>query len=159
MRSLLELLHLPTLSKKEPDLFFASYSHDDREFVRSIIQFLRLKNGQVFFDVDIPHGVRWQEEIDKAVAGCSLFLLFWCKHSMDSEAVQHEWTLALRQGRSVVPVLLDFTPLPAPLSEFQWIDCRALAKDNHYVWSPGGDWEVFKLVAFRLQEFLATRGL
>ena len=52
--------------------------------------------------------------------------VFWCWHAHGSQAVRSEWRQALRESKRIVPVLLDSKPLPARLSEYQWIDVRDL---------------------------------
>jgi hypothetical protein len=104
---------------------FISYSRVDRPIVLPVIALLRTARRSVFWDVDtIPPGVKWRQQIDVAIAGCSTFLLFWCWHSERSRVVKREWQHAIATRRRVVPVLLDSTRLPRQLREHQWIDLR-----------------------------------
>jgi LPXTG-motif cell wall-anchored protein len=48
-----------------------------------------------------------------------------------SASVSEEWTAAIEQKKDLLPLLLDATPLPKPLSEFQYIDFRGTVGDNH----------------------------
>src|SRR5262249_8011779 len=44
-----------------------------------------------------------------------------------SKYVKKEWTFALANDKSIIPVLLDSTQLPRKLKKFQWIDFRGKA--------------------------------
>jgi hypothetical protein len=86
----------------------------------------------VFQDADrIPPGKRWRDEIAKALAESNLVVVFWCDHASQSSEVAHEWRAALEQEKDLLPLLLDATPLPAELADFQWIDFRGTVGTNH----------------------------
>jgi hypothetical protein len=57
-------------------------------------------------------------------------LLFWCRHSSASVEVAKEYGQALEQGKKIIPVLLDATPLPENLAELQAIFMQ-LGFDDH----------------------------
>jgi hypothetical protein len=111
---------------------FVSYSHADAPLVGPVVQLLRANRSLVFQDVDsIRPGKRWRGEIEHALAGSGLVVLFWCDHASRSDEVAKEWRTALAQGKDLLPLLLDATPLPAELSEFQWIDFRGTVGAGH----------------------------
>jgi hypothetical protein len=111
---------------------FVSYSHDDVALVTPIVKLLRLNKTLVFQDMDsIELGRRWREQASRALAEARLIVLFWCVHSSRSSEVESEYRSALKTGKDLLPVLLDATPLPAELSEFQWIDFRGTVGANH----------------------------
>jgi hypothetical protein len=62
--------------------------------------------------------------IAAAIEDCRLMWVFWCSHSQVSREVQEEYLRAVALEKEAVPILLDSTPLPKPLSDFQWIDMR-----------------------------------
>ncbi len=104
---------------------FVSYSHKDARFVKPMMQMLRPTGASVFRDEDgIEPGTKWAAVIAEAIEGCRLVYLFWCSHSADSGEVKKEYEQALALKKGIVPLLLDDTPLPATLSEYQWIDLR-----------------------------------
>ena len=104
---------------------FASYSHEDSEIVGSLVVVLRAAGSGVFRDVDsIPPGSRWRAVIADAITQCHVFLLFWCRHSARSRAVASECQQAVAFQKRIVPILLDSTPLPSHLAEYQWVDIR-----------------------------------
>src|SRR5438309_3808416 len=111
---------------------FVSYSHDDAVLVTPIVKLLRVNKALVFQDLDsIELGKKWREQAGRALAEAHLVVLFWCVHSSHSGEVESEYRSALKTGKDLLPVLLDATPLPADLSEFQWIDFRGTVGANH----------------------------
>ena len=115
-----------------PALIFVSYSHQDVDLVRPVVGLLRATEDLVFQDLDsIKPGSRWRREIEEALYAAQLFVLFWCYHSSRSAEVRKEYELALTTGKDVLPVLLDTTPLPQQLNEFQWVDFRHLGGSVH----------------------------
>jgi hypothetical protein len=104
---------------------FVSYSRRDRHIVEPIVDILRSTPSDVFLDVDsIEPGDRWPERLQRALNKASVIFLFWSSRSATSDAVKQEWLIALAQRKTIIPVLLDSTPLPPELAEFQWIDFR-----------------------------------
>ena len=111
---------------------FVSYSRADVSLVGPIVKLLRVNKALVFQDIDdIQPGKRWRSEIAKALTESHLIVVFWCDHAHRSEQVSNEWKAAVEQAKDVLPLLLDATPLPQPLSEFQWIDFRGIVGANH----------------------------
>jgi hypothetical protein len=111
---------------------FVSYSHEDAALVTPVVRLLRATEGLVFQDSDsIGPGKRWRQELDAALVGADLIVVFWCRHSSRSAEVRREYAAAITAGKNVLPVLLDSTPVPENLSEFQWVDFRELAGDGH----------------------------
>jgi hypothetical protein len=115
-----------------PDSIFVSYSHQDIGLVQPVVRLLRATEDLVFQDLDsIQPGKRWRREIAEALDAAQLFILFWCYHSSRSVEVRKEYELALTTGKDVLPVLLDTTPLPEQLNEFQRVDFRHLVGSAH----------------------------
>ena len=99
---------------------FISYAHEDRGDVKASAELLRAGGVQVFIDVrGIDYGERWQEVLRKALDNCERVLVFWSLAARTSKWVDREWRYALALGKRIVPTLLDATPLPAELSQFQ----------------------------------------
>jgi TIR domain len=106
---------------------FISYSHQDTDLVKPVVGLLRATKDLVFQDFDsIKPGRRWREQIEQALHAAHLVVLFWCYHSSRSTEVRKEYEFALSTGKDMLPVLLDATPLPKELDEFQWVDFRGL---------------------------------
>ena len=111
---------------------FLSYSHADASLVAPVVKLLRVNKSLVFQDIDrIRPGKKWREEIADALAEAQLVVVFWCAHASRSDEVAREWKTAIEQRKDLLPLLLDATPLPAELSEYQWIDFRGTVGANH----------------------------
>jgi TIR domain len=115
-----------------PASLFISYSHRDSSLVRPIVGVLRGTAELVFHDAStIRPGSNWEQSIRNAIMGADIVVLFWCDHSSRSSEVRKEYEFALSSFKNVMPLLLDSTPLPENLSQFQWVDFRQLAAPNH----------------------------
>jgi hypothetical protein len=111
---------------------FVSYSHADASLVAPVVRLLRVNRSLVFQDTDrIPPGKKWRDEIAKALAESTLVVVFWCHHACRSDEVSKEWRTAIELDKDVLPLLLDATPLPSELGDFQWIDFRGTIGTNH----------------------------
>lgn len=111
---------------------FVSYSHADASLVAPVVKLLRVNTSLVFQDIDqIRPGKKWRTEIANALAEAQLVVVFWCAHASRSDEVAKEWKAAIEQDKDLLPLLLDETPLPPELSEFQWIDFRGTVGANH----------------------------
>ena len=112
---------------------FVSYSPADNELVSAIVSLLCANNGAlVYCDADsIRKSARWREELGTAISEASVVLVFWCHHAHTSYEVRKEFALALEQGKVVVPLLLDGTPLPSKLADRRYIDFRARVAAIH----------------------------
>jgi hypothetical protein len=111
---------------------FVSYSHADAPLVAPVVSLLRANQSLVFQDTDrIPPGKRWRDQIAKALAESNLVVVFWCSHAFRSNEVSREWRAAIEQGKDLLPLLLDATPLPSELGSYQWIDFRGTVGANH----------------------------
>jgi hypothetical protein len=114
---------------------FVSYSRADSELVSAIVSLLCASNDAlVYCDADsIRTSGRWREELGAAISEASVVLLFWCHHSNTSYEVRKEFAAALEQGKDVLPLLLDGTPLPGKLADHRYIDFRAGVAGIHEV--------------------------
>lgn len=96
------------------------------------MKLLRVGSPLLFRDDDdlIP-GDKWKPTIGTKISECDTFMLFWCWHSKASTPVRGEWKQAIKEGKRIVPVLLDATELPPQLGEFHWIDLSPLTRHRH----------------------------
>jgi hypothetical protein len=84
---------------------------------------LKLGGSHVFRDEEsIRPGKRWKAVITRNIKKAHKVLVFWTASAAKSRWVKKEYDEAIRRGKDVIPVLLDGTPLPKSLSEFQAID-------------------------------------
>ena len=87
------------------DVFF-SYSSKDRERVRPIRDALVAEGFDVFWDQEVPPGRNWDEWIRQHLDTARCAIVFWSGHSVKSDNVMHEATVAKNFGK-LIPVLLD----------------------------------------------------
>jgi len=120
------------MTPSESTNVFVSYSHADASLVAPVVKLLRVNKSLAFQDIDdIQPGRRWRSEIDKALVESHLVVVFWCDHANRSNEVSKEWKAAIELQKDLLPLLLDATPLPPELGEFQWIDFRGAVGANH----------------------------
>ena len=120
---------------------FISYAHENRPEVEPSAELLRAGGVQVFIDVaGIAYGDRWQDTLQQALDQCERVMVFWSLAAKASEWVDREWRYALQLGKRIVPTLLDDTPLPPELSQFQTLSQRrsadAAAQRDGRTWLP-----------------------
>jgi TIR domain len=113
-------------------LIFLSYSSYDRALVFALFDLLRgLPKIRLFMDRNIMPGERWEPAIQAAIQEASVIFVFWCKHAQRSPEVAEEWRYAIRLERRIVPVIMDSTPVPRELGQYQWVDFREIGEKFH----------------------------
>lgn len=111
---------------------FVSYSRRDIGMVAPVVKLLRAARDGVFQDIDgIRPGHLWREKIEEAILSSNLIIVFWCRHSASSEEVKKEYEFAIAADKAVTPILLDRTPLPGALSDYQAVDFQAVSGLRH----------------------------
>jgi hypothetical protein len=112
---------------------FVSYSPADGDLASAIISLLSAGNGTlVYCDADsMRTSGRGRDELRTAIAQADVVLVFWCHHSFTSYDVRKEFVLALEEGKEVLPLLLDSTPLPGRLASCRCVDVRARVGTAH----------------------------
>jgi uncharacterized membrane protein YeaQ/YmgE (transglycosylase-associated protein family) len=114
--------HLPI----DPSTAFVSYSREDMEFAVRLAKDLKAKGAKVWMDkIDIRPGQRWEAEIETAVDGSSRMLVILSPAAIASPNVLAEASLALDEGKSVIPVLYRDCRVPFRLRPFQYADFRS----------------------------------
>ncbi len=100
--------------------------------VTPIVKLLRVTSDFVFLDSDsIKPGKQWRKVLTASILDSDIVVVFWCNHSSESSEVEKEYKTALQADKSVLPVLLDTTPLPNDLAEFQWVDFSEIVLMQH----------------------------
>jgi len=112
---------------------FISYSRIDSILVRPIVDLMRTTGVSIFKDEDcIPPGKRWRPIITKNIKEIEVLILFWCIHAKKSKEVLKEWKQALNLDKDIIPVILDETPLPLALREYNGIDFRVFFSSHSF---------------------------
>jgi hypothetical protein len=96
---------------------FLSYSRADVHTIERLGQSLSASGVFVWRDQEkLYGGQNWPKVLGEAIADRECFLLAWSKQSATSHFVEFEWTTALALKKTIVPCLLDTTPLPPSLA-------------------------------------------
>ena len=99
-----------SLEPTAPDLFI-SYSREDRERVKPLVDALIAHGWIVRWDWRVNDGEQFHPRIEEALAGSACVIVLWSEHSIASP-----WVIAeAREGankQKLVPVLLDEVSIP-----------------------------------------------
>lgn len=98
---------------------FVSYSHNDREQVRPLVEKLKAAGFSVWWDTEIQVGSRWRDVISDRLAHAKSICVVWSARSTERDFVRDEARHALERG-ILVPVLLDDTTPPLGFGEVQF---------------------------------------
>jgi|APMI01.1.fsa_nt_gi hypothetical protein len=108
-----------------PASLFVSYSHKDERVVLPLVDMNEdLKQAAWVDYLHTPPGSEWNEEHRAAIESSYRLILLWSINSALSENVEKEWRWALECGTSIVPVLLDDTPLPTEISNLHGVSLK-----------------------------------
>lgn len=105
---------LESLSAEQSRVFI-SHSHQDKEFVETLIAQLQERGVETWYSVeDVRKGSLWTAEIRKAIARCNWMAVIVSKNSANSKWIRREVDLALTAEHledRIVPVVMDDTSL------------------------------------------------
>ena len=103
---------------------FISYSRVNSDFAVRLAKDLKKADYDVWLDqLDIPAGSRWDDEIEKALEACTIFLIVLSPESIQSQNVKDEIGYAIDAGKQILPVVLENCQVPFRLRRFQYVDC------------------------------------
>lgn len=102
---------------------FISYSRLNKEFALKLARELKAAGFPIWLDqLDIPTGARWDDEIEKALRECGIFMVILTPASIASENTKDEIGYAIDHGKRILPVLLEDCEIPLRLRRFQYVD-------------------------------------
>jgi TPR repeat protein len=105
---------------------FVSYSREDSEFALRLAQDLKAAGANVWLDqLELVPGRAWDNSIEDALLGAQQMLVILSPTSVKSENVRDEISYALKQGKTVIPVLYMECVIPLRLERRQHIDFRS----------------------------------
>ncbi|TFH28449.1 MAG: toll/interleukin-1 receptor domain-containing protein [Myxococcales bacterium] len=104
-----------------PAKLFISYSRTDKAVARLVADALKHEGYDVFWDVDIPPGQRFDAYILSQLEQSDVVIVLWSTHSVASDFVKEEAEHAKTQSR-LVPVRIDDTGLPFGFARIQTTD-------------------------------------
>ena len=92
---------------------FISYSHNDSEKVVSIINALKARGIDIWYDEGIEAGTEWPEYIAEKIYGASVFIAFMTPSAAASMNCRNEINYAISLGKEMLIVYLEPTTLSA----------------------------------------------
>ena len=102
---------------------FISYSRVNKEFALKLAKELRASKFAVWLDqLDIPAGARWDDELEKALHDCEIFLIILTPESIASQNVKDEIGFAIDYKKRILPVMLEECNIPLRLRRLQYVD-------------------------------------
>jgi len=107
-------------------LTFISYSRADKEFALQLASELRSSGFKIWLDqLDIPTGARWDDEVERALINCDIFMIILTRNSIASNNVKDEIGYAIDSNKRILPILLENVNVPFRLRRFQYVDFSA----------------------------------
>src|SRR5215510_11600782 len=97
---------------------FISYSSEDEDRIRPLVNALEKTGWSVFWARNIPAGKTWRQVIGSEILGCRSLVVVWTKSSVTSEWVLEEAEIG-KSKRNLVPVLLDEVEPPFGFGNIQ----------------------------------------
>ncbi|MDB4292886.1 toll/interleukin-1 receptor domain-containing protein [Maribacter sp.] len=107
------------MSKKK---LFISYSRDDLAFVTRLVDALRKKGEDVWFDSQIRSGNQWDHTIEQEIRRADVLITVLSETSVASHNVMDEVSLAIDLGKTILPVKIQECEVPMRLRRFQYVD-------------------------------------
>lgn len=97
---------------------FISYAHEDHAFVRMMTPALEAEGFSVWWDHTIPPGKTWDGVIAAGIAEARCCIVLWSKHSVASDWVKEEATIA-KDHKKFLPVQIDGSEPPVGFRRIQ----------------------------------------
>jgi len=108
--------------EKQRDTFL-SYSRINKDFALQLARELKSAGFSVWIDqLDIPTGARWDDELEKALDECEIFMVILTPASIASDNVKDEIGYAIDTDKRILPILLENAKIPLRLRRFQYVD-------------------------------------
>jgi len=102
---------------------FISYSRLNKEFAMKLALELRSSGFDIWLDqLDIPTGSRWDDEVERALEECEIFMVILTPASSTSDNVKDEIGYAIDSGKRILPILLENAKVPLRLIRFNYVD-------------------------------------
>jgi hypothetical protein len=111
------------MASERQNLVFISYSRNNQDFALELANELRGSGFNIWFDLlDIPTGSRWDDEIERALEQCEIFMVILTPSSTISDNVKDEIGYAIDSDKRILPILLKDANVPLRLRRFQYVD-------------------------------------
>lgn len=114
---------------------FISYSRADLDYIATLVDALREKGADVWFDKNIRTGEQWDNTLEEQIKAADVFLIVMSKTSVASNNVKDEMSYAKSLGKIISPILIEPCEVPMRLARHQYVD-----------FTQDFDWAVSKLL-------------
>ena len=105
---------------------FFSYSRADQEFVLELAKKLRGIGADIWIDqLDIEAGRNWDKSVERALESSDSVLVVMSKTSVESVNVMDEVSIAIEEGKNVIPLLYEECKRPFRLKRRHYVDFTA----------------------------------
>jgi hypothetical protein len=106
-----------------------SYSRRNRDVADRLVELLRARGLDVWYDRMIRTGADWRDEIANAIAGSRCFVILFSSESNASEELRKEYSIAERRDLLIIPIRIENVE-PTGFFEYelarrQWFDAFA----------------------------------
>lgn len=110
---------------------FISYSRRDKTFVDELVHDLTDTGYDIWLDrEDIVGGESWRTSIVEGISSCSAFVLIVSPHSVASENVAKEVSLAEKYKKVIIPVIHQECEIPKNM-EYQLAMAQQVSMDDY----------------------------
>lgn len=112
---------------------FISYAHANSEAVLEVIKKLTHAGLTVWYDAFIKPGSDWDESIENAIRSSDIILVFLSKAANDSKNVKQEYSFAIDENKTIIPIFLESVEAPFRLrlnQSFDFTKNKNLAIEN-----------------------------
>jgi len=105
---------------------FFSYSRADQKFVLELAKKLRGIGADIWIDqLDIEAGRNWDKSVESALESSDSVLVVMSKTSVESVNVMDEVSIAIEEGKKVIPLLYEECKRPFRLKRRHYVDFTA----------------------------------
>jgi len=112
-----------TSSSRSLEAIFISHATEDKDFVRTLVEYLRQKGLDAWHQQDLAVGGNYMSEIDARLDSCKAGIVVWSRSSVTSEYVKAEAN-RLRERECLVPLYIEECKPPIVFGLIQGIKCR-----------------------------------
>lgn len=110
---------------------FLSYSRANKDFAIRLAKELKSEGFEIWLDqLDIPLGARWDDEVERALEECEIFMVILTPASTTSDNVKDEIGYAIDTRKRILPILLENAVIPLRLRRLQYVDFTSNSFDE-----------------------------
>jgi hypothetical protein len=109
---------------------FFGYARENSDMARRIAADLTQAGANVWLDkLAIRPGQRWDREVEQALDRCSEVIVMLSPTAVKSDNVRNEVAYNLREGKPVIPLIIQDCTIPLQLTRNHFIDFRVNYED------------------------------